>query len=327
MKSMNRRHALALIAAMGLAQPGTSGAADAPYPSKPVRLVMPFAAGGGPDTAARLLGQRLSEMWKQPVVIDNKPGGNSIIATAEVARAQPDGHTILVNINLLVQNPSLRANLPFDTFKDLVAVVPVAYDSLFLVVSSSLKAPDLKSFLQAARAQPGKLAFGSFGTGSLAHLMLLDMQRSAKLDIVHVPYAGTAPVAQALMSGDVHVGLLPYVTARLAIDSGKATAIGVTGSVRSERLPNVPTLKEAGLAGFERPNWIGLFVPSATPKTVVTQINRDVNEALRSPQVLEKLRELASMPGGGTVEAFNDAVMSDYVHFREIIRAGNVKLD
>jgi tripartite-type tricarboxylate transporter receptor subunit TctC len=327
MKSINRRQALALVTALALAHPGIGRAADEPYPGKPVRLVVPFAAGGGPDTAARMLGQRLSEMWKQPVVIDNKPGGNSIIASNEVAHAKPDGYTILVNINLLVQNPSLRSNLPYDTFKDLAPVVAVAYDSLFLVASTSLKAPDLQSFLQAVRAQPGKLAFGSFGTGSLAHLMLIDMQRSAKLDMVHVPYAGSAPVAQALMSGDIHVGVLPYVTARQVIDSGKGLVLGVTGTARSERLPNVPTLKEAGLPGFERTNWIGLFVPSATPKAVITKINLDVNEAMRSPQIIAKLRELASVPGGGTVEAFKEAVMSDYLYFRDIIRVANVKLD
>lgn len=327
MMAINRRAALALLTGLGIAHSGITSAADEPYPSRSVRLVVPFAAGGGPDTAVRVMGQRLSELWKQPVVIDNKPGGNSIIASSEVARAKPDGYTILVNINLLVQNPSLRANLPYDTFKDLAPVAPVAYDSLFLVASTSLKAPDMQSVLEAVRKQPGKLAFGSFGIGSLAHLMLLEMQRTAKLDMVHVPYPGTTPVAQAIMSGDVHVALLPYVTARLAIDSGKATAVGVTGTVRSERLPNVPTLKEAGLPGFDRPNWIGLFVPSATPKAVVNKINLDVNEAMRSPEVVAKLREQASVPGSGTVEAFKEMVMSDYVFFRDIIRANNVKLD
>ncbi|MBD9408381.1 tripartite tricarboxylate transporter substrate binding protein [Acidovorax sp. ACV02] len=328
MKSQFRR-SLAYVLLATLASPliNATAAADTNYPTGPVRFIVPFAAGGGPDTVARLVGQRLSEIWKQPVVIDNKVGGSSIIATGEVVRAKPDGQTVLVNIALLVQNPSLRSKLPFDTFKELTPVVPMAYDSLFLVASTSTKARDVKSFTEVVRAEPGKFAFGTFGNGSTAHLLMIALEKGADLSLIHVPYQGTAPVAQALMSSEVQFGLLPYATARQVLESGKAVALGVTGSKRAESLPQVPTLVESGLKGFEGSNWIGLFLPSATPKYIVEKLNRDVNEALRSPSIQARLKDIGSLPGGGSVTEFSSAVKNDYEHYRALIRAGNVKVE
>jgi len=300
--------------------------AEGAWPERPVRLVVPFPPGSGPDLTSRLLAPRLSEVWKQPVIVDNKPGASSIIGTSEVVRAKPDGHTVLVALSLLVQNPSLRNDLPYDTFKDLAPVVPLTYDPLFLVAAKSLEAQNLEALLQAARARPGTLAFGSWGNGSTAHLLLIGLQQAAGVDIIHVPYTGTAAVAQAMMSGEIQMGLLPYATARSLVEGGAGVAVGVTGAQRSPSLPAVPTLQEQGLQGFNRMGWVGLFVPTGTPAAVVDKINRDVNEALRMPGLEPRLRDTGTIPAGGTTPAFADLVRTDYDYWHGLIRAGKVTL-
>ena len=327
MKKTALRAAALCIACVIAAFPVRGATADVEQPVDAVRLVVPFSAGGVPDSVARLFAQRLGEIWKKPVIVENKAGGDSVIGTREVVRAKADGNTILVNISLLVQNPSLRANLPFDVFKDLTPVAPLSYEPLFLVAGKSLNAPNVKSFLAVVKAHPGRYSFGSYGNGSTAHVLLASLQQSTGLEMIHIPYKGTAPVAQALISGEIEVGLLPYGTARTVIATGKGVPIAVTGIRRSPALPDVPTLREAGIAGFERLGWVAMFVPSATPRAVVDKITRDANEALRSPVLQRQLLESGSIPAGGSAAAFADLVRQDYAYWRRLIRAANVKLD
>ena len=291
-----------------------------------MRLVVPFAAGGGVDSVTRVVAHQLNKAWNQPVIVDNRPGADSIIGTTEAVRADPDGRTVLVTISQLVQNPTLRTKLPFDTFRDLVPVTSLASDPLFLVVTEAAGTPDLTAFLKKCRAEPGRVSFGSFGNGSTAHLLLIGLRRAAGADILHVPYRGSAPVGQALMSGEIQSGLLPYSTARSILETGKVKAIGVTGTERAKLLPDVPTFSERGVAGFDRQNWIGLFLPSATPAPIVEKLGRDVIEALRVPDVVSRLTEAGSIVGGEPRAAFSEMVKQDYTYWASLIHAGNVRV-
>lgn len=302
-------------------------ATEPDYPNRPVRLVVPFDAGGGVDAAARPLARELSELWGQPVIIDNKPGADSIIGTGEVARAKPDGYTLLLNILSIVQNPHLRLKMPFDTLGDLAPVVRVNNEPLYLAIRKDLGVSSAAEFIELARRQPGKLSFGSWGNASTGHLLLTTLQHRAQVDIIHVPYKGTAAVVQAMMAGQLDSGMVPYAIARIGLDAGKIVLIGAAGPARSTVLPQVPTFEEQGLQGFSRAQWMGIFAPSKTPKAVVDKIARDVTIAVGKPALLSFFKQFGSTPTGGTAEEFARIVHQDSDYYRDLIKAANLRLE
>lgn len=296
-----------------------------PYPSRVVKLVVPFAPGGGADVAARMLAARLAEIWKQPVVVENKLGASSIIATDVVAKSAPDGYTILVNVGLIVQNPSLHAKLPYDTFKDLRPVTIVTNEQLVLVASAAFSVTTLDEFIRAVKLAPGKFAFASYGTGSTSHLLLNQLNRQAGIDLLHVPYKGTAAALQALLSNEAHVAILNYGTAKAQVQAGKLRYLAVMGDKRSPFLPDVPTFEEQGLKGFTRYSWIGLFLPAATPKSIVEKIAADASRAVAAPDVAARFREFGQEPGGGTPQEFGEIFRRDFEYYGEIIKRSGIR--
>ncbi|BEP65437.1 tripartite tricarboxylate transporter substrate binding protein (plasmid) [Variovorax sp. V213] len=323
---LNRRQATLCLTSLPLLAQQALGA-EPEYPNRPVRLVVPYGAGGGIDAAARRLARELETMWGQSVVVDNKGGGDSIIGTAEVAHAKPDGYTILAQIATIAQNPHLRAKMPFDTLADLTPVVRVSTEPLYFAVTKSLGVNTIGEFIELARRKPGKLSFGSYGNGSTSHLLLTALQKKAKVEILHVPYKSTALVVQGLMTGEIDSGLMPYTTTRIGLDSGKVLAIGSTGATRSTVLPQVPTLEEAGLDGFTRDQWMGLFAPAKTPRSIVDKIARDVTTAVSKPEYAAWLKGFGVTPAGGTPNMFDMYFRQDYEYYRDLIKAANVRLD
>ena len=296
-----------------------------PYPSRVVKLVVPFAPGGGTDVAARVLASRLTDVWKQPVVVENKLGAGSIIATDVVAKSAPDGYTILANVGLIVQNPSLHAKLPYDTFKDLRPVTMVTKEQLVLVASAAFSVTTLDEFIRAVKLAPGKFAFASYGAGSTSHLLLHQLNQQAGIDLLHVPYKGTAAALQALLSDEAQVAMLNYGTAKAQVQAGKLRYLAVMGDRRSPFLPDVPTFEEQGLKGFTRYSWIGMFVPAATPKGIVEKIAADVSRAVAAPDVAARFREFGQEPGGGTPQEFGAIFRSDFEYYDGIIKRSGIR--
>jgi tripartite-type tricarboxylate transporter receptor subunit TctC len=323
---LNRRQATFCLTSLPLLAQQALGA-EPEFPNRPVRLVVPYGAGGGIDAAARRLARELEALWGQPVVVDNKGGGDSIIGTGDVARAKPDGYTLLAQIATIAQNPHLHAKMPFDTLADLAPVVRVSTEPLYLAVTKALGATTIAEFIELARRKPGELSFGSYGNGSTSHLLLTALQKKATVDILHVPYKSTALVVQGLMTGEIDSGLLPYTTARIGLDSGKVLMIGSTGATRSTVLPDVPTLEEAGLGGFTRDQWMGLFAPAKTPSSIVNKIARDVTTAVSKPEYAAWLKGFGVTPAGGTPRMFDMYFRQDYEYYRDLIKAANVRLD
>lgn len=294
------------------------------FPSRTVKLVVPFAPGGGADVAARRLAARLAEMWKQPVLVENKMGAASVIATDAVAKSAPDGYTILANVGLIVQNPSLRAKLPYDTFKDLRPVTIVSNEQLILVTSSATGLKTLDEFIKAVKIAPGKFAFASYGTGSTSHLLQNQLNQQAGIDLLHVPYKGTAAALGALLTGEAQVAILNYGTAKTQVEAGKLRILAVMGEKRSPFLPDVPTFEEQGLKGFTRYSWVGLFLPMATPDGIVKKIAADVSLALAGPELAARFREFGQEPGGGTPQEFGDIFRRDFEYYEAIIKRAGI---
>jgi tripartite-type tricarboxylate transporter receptor subunit TctC len=318
----NRRQIGLALASLAMPVRHALGA-EPEFPNRLVRLVVPYDAGGGVDAAARPLARALSEVWGQPVVVDNKPGADSIIGTGEVVRAKPDGYNILS----IVQNPHLRPKMPFDTLADLAPVVQVSSEPLYLIVSKSLGVTTPTEFIELARRRPGKLSFGSWGNASTGHLLLNSLQRNAQVDITHVPYKGMGVAIQTMIAGDLDSAMVPYAIARIGLETGKIVVIGAAGPTRSPVLPQVPTLEESGLQGFTRAQWMGLFAPAKTPRTVIDKIARDVTAALSKPALASWLAQGGASPAGGTPEAFAQTVRQDSDYYRDLIKAANLRLE
>lgn len=323
---INRRYAsLGLVGASLLAQPSWGSEPD--FPNRPVRLIVPFEAGGGVDALARNLAIELADIWKQPVIVDNKPGADTIIGTGEAVRSKPDGYTLLANITAIVQTPHLRSKMPYDTLEDLTPVVRVSSEGLFFVVLKSLDVSTAAKFIETARRRPNEISFGSWGNGSTSHLLLASLQSKAQVSITHVPFKGVSSVLQALLSGSIDSGMLPYVVARAALESGKITMIGLAGSKRSQVLPQVPTLEEQGLPGFTREQWLGLFAPARTPASIVEKIAADATLAINRPRFSAWLRSIGGDPAGGKSQAFAATVRQDSDYYRDVINAAHLRIE
>lgn len=293
---LNRRQILGLVCAAAASTAAVASDQGA-WPDKPVRFVVSFAAGGGVDLASRVVADKLKDRWGQPVVIDNKPGANTLIAAQTVLSAPRDGYTLLVTNVATFYLPAVNPNVKMRPLEEFVPVAELNAEQLVLVAPSNVPATKLPQIIELAKKDPKSYAVGSYGYGTLAHLVLLEMNRANQMELTHVPYRGTAPMMQALLSGDVKLGLSNYATAKSFIDAGKLKPIAVTGQARSPFMPDVPTLAESGVSGFDWPSWIGVFAPAGTPKEVVQRIAKDMAAVLKMNSTASRLGEMYTVPG------------------------------
>jgi tripartite-type tricarboxylate transporter receptor subunit TctC len=299
-----------------------------PYPAKSVRMVVPFAAGAGSnDIMARLIAQKLSDSFGQQFVVDNRPGASGIIGCDIVAKAQPDGYTALMMSLTFTVLPSLFSKLPYDTVKDLTPVTMVASAPLMLVVHPSVPAKSVAEFIAYARANPGKLNFGSGGPGTTPHLAGEMLKMMADLRMTHIPYKGGAPALADLVGGQIQFmcenipGTLPFAKA------GKLRALAVTDLKRSPLLPELPTLDEAGLKGYQIVGWNGLFVPAGTPQAIVSQLYTAVGRALALPDVKERLAIMGADGAGDTPQHFADFIKAEIPKWAQVVKAAVLKVE
>ena len=322
---LNRRQALALAAA-GAIMP--AAAQQAGFPNKTVRIIVPYTTGGSNDVIARLLAQQLQTQWGQPVVVENRPGAAGNIGSAEVAKAAPDGHTLLLtNINITSMNPALIANMPFDPQKDFAPISLLGTTTLALVVHPSVPANSVADLISLAQKEPGKLNYASSGNGSPQHMSAEMFKAMTRTQITHVPYRGAAPAVADVVGGQVQVtvGVVNQLIAH--IRSGRLRALGVTSLKRLAQLPEVPTLDEAGVRGYESEIWLGLAAPGATPAPLIEQINQDVRRAMSNPEVVSRLQGQGIDVLLSTPAQMRQRSLDDLKRWGDIIRTAGIKLD
>lgn len=309
--------------------PGASaqGGGGQAYPAKPVRLVVPFAAGGPADVLGRAVGDGLSKRWSQPVVVENKAGAAGTIGVDQVAKAAPDGYTLaVVPVGNIAVNPSLMPNLPYKA-ADLVPITMLATAENVLVVHPGVQARSLGDLLKLARQQPGKLTFASPGAGSQAHLAGELLQLDANVKLIHVPYKGVSPAMTDLVGGQVTMMFAQMSAALPYIQAGRLRALGVASARRSAVLPDVPTIAEQGFAQFEAVSWYALMAPAGTPREVVEQLSRQTGEVLADPGLKSKLATLGMDVGGGTPRQLGETIQKETTRWAGVIRQRGITVD
>jgi tripartite-type tricarboxylate transporter receptor subunit TctC len=304
-------------------------AAAQDYPgSKPIRLIVPFPAGGGTDIFARVIGNKLTESLKWVVIIDNKPGAGGNLGIDAVAKAPPDGYTLgLGQTSNLAINPTLYPKLPYDSLKDLVPIVLVADAPLVLVVPASSPYKTLGELIEAAKKKPGDITFGSPGNGTVAHLTGELLQSAAGVKFQHIPYKGSAQAITDLIGGQVQSYMSSVPTALSHIKAGKLRPLAVSSTKRAATLPDVPTIAEAGYKGFDANTWFGLVAPKGTPPAIVEKINAEVNKVLKSTDVREKFAAEGGGALGGSSQEFAALLKADYAKWGKVVKDSGVKLD
>lgn len=298
------------------------------YPAKPVRLVVPFPAGGATDILARTIGQKAADKLGQGIVIDNRPGAGGTIGSDHVAKSPPDGYTLLIATGSTHSiGPIINPKIPYNVERDFVPVVYVANTSSVLVVPGTLPVKNLAEFIALAKSKPGQLNFGSSGNGTNSHLSGELFKAQAKVFLTHIPYRGTGLVFNDMMSGQVHMLMDNYVTAQSNIKEGKLRVLGVTSPQRLPFLPDVPTLDEQGLKGFDVSNWFGIYAPRGTPTEIVLKVNAAFNQALQEPDMQKRLATLGATPTGSTPEQMGAMVAADTAKWSKLIRERKLVVD
>ncbi len=307
---------VAALATLGFVAPAAAQA----WPTKPVRLVVPFAAGGSTDVIARMLGQRLAEKWGQTVVIENRAGAGGNLGADVVAKASPDGYTLLMASGSITINPNLYAKMPFDTRKDLVPVSNVAGGPMLVVVSARSPIQTTKDLIAAAKVKPGAMSYGSAGVGSQTHLAVENFADVAGIDMQHVPYKGEAPAYTDLISGQTQMMIGNIAAAAPLIGPDRLRAVAVTGKQRSPLLPDVPTVAESGLPGFENTGWFGLLAPAGTPAAVVDKVHRDTAAVLAETQFKARLYVLGMAPVGSSPAEFARQMDAELARWAQVVK-------
>jgi tripartite-type tricarboxylate transporter receptor subunit TctC len=295
------------------------------YPTKPVRLVVPFPAGASSDVVGRLIGQKLSEQLGQQVVADNRPGAGGNLGIGMAAKSPPDGYTIVIATASIAVSPALYAKLGYDAQKDLAPVARLTSIPNILLVHPSVPAKTLRQFIELARAQPGKLNFGSGGAGTTNHLANELLKHLAKVNLVHVPYKGVTQAMVSMMSGEVDEVVMPVSTALTHIRAGKVRPLAVLTDERIAALPDVPTGKEAGLEGFTMPLWYGMFAPAGTPPEIVSRLSRELIAGLESPDLRKRLLALSVQPWPGSAAELGQLLRTDMQRYGEIARGAGLQ--
>jgi tripartite-type tricarboxylate transporter receptor subunit TctC len=298
------------------------------YPSRTIKMVVPFEAGGGTDLLARIIGEKLSEYFHQPVIIDNRPGAGTQIGAEIVARATPDGYTLLSSsLTTFAFNPSLYKKLPYDPAKDFVPISLTGRFAFLLVANPAFAANSLSDLIAMAKASPDKLVFASAGPGSPHQLAMQLLLNRADVRMTHVPYKGAAPALKDLISGDVPVMMLDVATAREPIKAGLLKVLASASPQRLTEFPNVPTIAESGYPGFEASAWQGIVAPANTPREIVGKLSSEIQTALADPSVQEKLRAAGIEPMKSTPEDFATYLQSETLKWRDVIKAANIPLN
>jgi len=324
-RSLRRR--LLQAAALAPLAVATAAIAQTAWPAKPVSLIVPFAAGGTTDVLARALADRLSQSLGQPVVVESKPGAGATIGADFVAKARPDGHTLLMGAVHHTIAPSVYKSLPYDFAKDLAPITTVALVPNVLVVNAATPARNVNELIALLKASPGKYTYGSNGNGTAQHLIGTQFGQSTGTQFIHVPYRGSGPLAtdllggQILMSFDTVTPVLPHIKA------GKLRPLAVTTAKRSGALPDVPTLDEAGLKGFDIGTWFGVLAPAATPPEVLTRLNTEMVKIIQSPEFRARMAEIGAEPVGNSREQMAQQIAGDIARFGKLVKEGKVTLE
>ena len=320
---MQQRSLGKLFLLVGLAS--TAAPAADTFPSRPVRMVVPLTAGSGADIAGRIVGRGLTDIWKQSVVTDNRPGAGGQIGTQVVVNANADGHTLLVQSASHAANPAIYEKLPYDSLKDLADVALLGTSPYIMVAAPSGPYRDLKALIAAAKAKPGEIPFASAGVGSSTHLTAEYFNQVAGIRMIHVPFKGSPEAITDAATGRVAFYMAPIGTAIGMAQDGRVRVLGVTSGRRVPQLPNVPTIAEQGLAGFEIDLWFGMWAPAQTPRAVLQKINADVNRVLQAAEVKEQYAKLGMTPGGMTMEQFAAFVRSEIGKYQKIVKLADIK--
>lgn len=318
MKMINR-----ILVAGALACTAFGAAADN-YPSRPIKWVVPFTPGGAMDSMARTLGEKMAQSMGQPVVIENRPGAGGTIGSSMVAKADPDGYTMMIVSIGHAVNPALYPKLSYDGIKSFEPVSLVGIVPNVLVAHSAAKFNSVNELIAQAKAQPGKITYASAGTGTTIHLAAELFNSMANVDILHVPYKGSAPAVTDLLGRQVDIMFDSVSSAKPHIDSGRLKAIAVTTSKRSTALPNVPTVAEAGLKGYELNGWYAVFVPAGTPRPVVDRLNGEIVKALKQPDVAKRFAQLGAEPVGSSPEELGKYLRTETARWAEVVRTRNI---
>jgi tripartite-type tricarboxylate transporter receptor subunit TctC len=308
--------------------PVTLSAHAQAFPSRPIRLIVPFPPGGGNDILARAVGQRLTELVSQPVVIDNRAGAGGVIGATTAAQALPDGYTLFLgSLGNLAHNPALKSNLPYDPLRDFAPVSMLATSSFILLANPSFQAKSVQELITLAKAQPGKIDYASSGTGSSLHMTMEVFKSAAGIDLLHVPYKGSNALMTDVISGRVPLVFSTMAPALPHVKSGKLRALGVSSAKRATAAPDVPTIAESGIRGFDVSNWQGIAAPAKTPRAVIVKLNHDLLAALKLPGTNEALTAQGFEAAGTTPEEFTKLIRSELEKYKKVVKTAGIKVD
>ena len=314
------------MAALSLALVAATGAAQEPWPSRPMHIIVPYTPGTGADILARVLGPKLGERWKAAVVTDNKAGATGNIGADAAAKSSPDGYTLLLTATSFTTNPALKP-APFDPVKDFEPIALLATGALGVYINPQVPAKNMREFIALVKSQPGKLYYSSPGSGGPQHLAMELLKLEAGLEIVHVPYKGAAGAIADLVGGHVHAMISALQTVAPHVQAGRLRMLAVMSAKRAEAFPDVPTLKEAGGPDLEVETWYAMFAPAGTPSAIVTRANRDVNELLKEGDVRDVLAKQGLDPAGGTPELLGKRVQRELANWTRVVKAAGIKAD
>ena len=308
---------LALVAALVFS--GHCRAQD--YPTRTIRIIVPFGAGGPADVAARLLGNALQESLKQAFVIENRPGAGAVIGTQEAAKSAPDGYTLLMMSNTQTANESLVPQRKYELMRDLVPIAPINVSDLVIVVHPSVPAKTLQEFIALAKSQPGKMNYASSGQGTPYHMAGELFKTMAGIDLVHVPYRNSGEARNGVIGGQVQMMIDAVTTMAPNVNQGQVRALATTGKTRSNVLPDTPTVEEAGLAGYEATIWLGLMAPAGTPKPIIDKLNGAINDAVKRPEIVKLWADQGAVPMSMSPDEFDKFLRSDIVKWAEVVKS------
>jgi len=325
-KNHSRAHLAAGLALACLAAIGAARAAET-FPSRTVQIVVPYTPGTGADILARILGPKLAERWNTGVVTDNRAGATGNIGTDHVAKAAPDGYTLLCTATSFGTNPALNPKLPFDPVKSFAPVALLATSAVAVLVTPGLPAKSMREFIDLARGQPGKFYYASPGNGGPQHLAMELLKLDAGIDLVHVPYKGSGGALGDLVAGHVQAMIVSLQTAAPHVQGGKLRMLALMSAQRSPAFPEVPTLKELGLADLEVDTWYGVFAPAGTPHEVVSKVNAELNALLKQPEVRELLAKQGMIPAGGPPERLGELVKQELARWTRVVRSAGIRAD
>ncbi len=320
----------AAAAAAGVAMgalPRSAWAQSGGYPNKPIRFVIPYPAGGGTDIVGRLIGSKLTEAWGQNVVVENRVGASGIIGNDAIAKAAPDGYSVLIGITTLIQMPHLGVKLPYDQFKDFTPVTQLAYSADLFAVPATSPIGSVKEFVEMARANPGKHNYGSYGNGTSSHVHGEMFRSQAKIDLAHVPFKGGAPLMTDLIGGQISSAFVDVTSARAHLKTGKMKVLAITGARRYRALPDVPTFTELGYQDFEPYGWFAMLLPAGVPPEITARLSAEVTRILKLPDVVARIEDLGLQVGGNSPEEFAAAMKRDYAVWGKVIGDAKIKAE